>query len=953
MPLTLHTLADQMSGTHLDAHDGAAVLVRGLHLLLDHADSPWETLIASICPAQPIMSDLLTRIPDIVGPPGLDACLAIGVQHAYLRAFQHVLRESAGLLDAHYALDEVAEQSTWLNRLHVFYEQITAYPLHLDQFDLRNFSTSPFIKEYLEQFSRIWLKMRLHHQQYAAFDAQNLARRVSYRIYPALLEQMAANQEFYAPLIDYFQQIGNWDNGDVAAYTAHLLTLPAEPALQSSYALRDLYVAMQTTHVLPEAHAFRYGMSRFQSASPDEHRGPQGQLMRTVLDQLEDREHVVCIQAKPGRGKSAFCAMLAANVALDYPEWLPILVDLQDGRFRHDAPLPEAIRHYVAPYMPLTDDVFRTRRLLLIFDGFDELSFSSDDARGLRRFFFTLAEFQRSAARSNHGRHKIVIAGRPISIQDIESNLPTNFLRLRIEPLTNSQLVMWLANWEKVVGPQVAHAFQTFLEAGNAFQEAEGAPASDLQTVIGTPLLLLLLAELHRHRILTRPEHAAIRSAVEVYDLALSWIGGDFPHNWPLSREQEHLKQHGVSADTLRRVLQEIAICIWHEQRTLVPFAHIRNYLSSAAPRSAKKVFNSGLRGLHNLAISLPFPASPDTPQLVGFSHKSFGEYLAAEKMMLSLRKISTSFAEPVDLESPALQEAAHRFYSVFGVTLLTDEIWEFMMEILGNRYDLDDLRQMTERLYRLYITYSNGRWINEDIARTQWSVLKRYDVPLDLLQFEAQVGINLFVLLCLLYWKTRGTFDICGRPDEGTFDSGRFRKLVAIGELVGTFGLFRRVSHLLSGVNLQEANLVCANLRRADLHTTNLRGAILRDANLRGANLRNACLQDADLRVASLQNADLRNATCMNANLEDADLRDANLTGSNFEKASLLCTEMRDAEFSRANLRGAVLYGAMLQGSNFEEADVTGAIISKQQLARDIDLFTEEQVAQFQIVDD
>jgi uncharacterized protein YjbI with pentapeptide repeats len=242
---------------------------------------------------------------------------------------------------------------------------------------------------------------------------------------------------------------------------------------------------------------------------------------------------------------------------------------------------------------------------------------------------------------------------------------------------------------------------------------------------------------------------------------------------------------------------------------------------------------------------------------------------------------------------------------------------------------------------------------MNEGITRIRWDELKIYEVSVDLLRFEAQTGINLFVLLCLLYRQIEDIFEICGRENDGTLDSNRFRRLLALGEFVETFGLFRRIHHLLKKVSLRRANLLCANFRRANLQGTDLQGAILRDVNLRGAGLLDANLQGADLRVANLQDANLQQANLQDANMEEADLRDADLRGANLQGVNFLCADLRDADLQGANLQRAVLYGTNLHGTILEDANVTGTIISQQHLARYRDLFSENQIVQLDVVHD
>ena len=945
MGITLKKLTAKLKDLQIERMKGAHVLLRGVHLLVDHAASPWVELMNALFPPAPDVIELLQALQLQQPNFDLDTCAALAIQQAYLQVLQTTLRAETGMLEARFDLDEVQMDEHWRKKFAMSVEALTECEITTAQMDIPNLHNEPLMKNHLEQLTADWLRMRLFRGADEASEAANFARRISYQVYPQLLEILADNGELYAPLAGHLKMIDFRELRESGKYRTSLLKLPLQPMFHETFALRDVYVELNATTITRSG---QYpGKKDVENEEPYE-KGTMVPLMHTVRDQLEDREHVVFIQAEPGKGKSVFCQMLAARVASEYPDWVPILIRLRDERFVAEMPVKEAFQEYLKPYFTLTDEVLQTRRFLFILDGFDELQLSADSGYALKSFFERLSSFQKVCAEESRWRHKIVITGRPIRIQDIESELPSNFLRLQIEHMENPQFVSWLRNWAKLFGEETAEAFRGFLEKGNVFAE-ENHDRSSLRRLASEPLLLYLLGAMHRDGALPQDVLDTPLPRIAIYDRLVSWVCGDTRKYHAVQRRNRLLEKSSVRPYELRRLLQELALCVWHSGKETAPMTCMTKRLNDAMPEQMKKLMTSGFDGVHNVFIACSFQPQEGERGKVAFLHKSFGEYLTAERMVEILRQIG----EPKDDRLSNLKEVAHRFYAVFGVALLTDEIRDFVMAMLTENLTHEELKRISRRLYHVYIGYSDGCWMDEGIARTQWDALKRYGIRLGLFPFEVQAGINLFVLLCLLYQHTDGTFEVCGREADGTFDPNRFRKLFGLGEIVGTFGLFRRIQHLLKKVSLPRANLLCLNLRRANLQGANLQGAVLRDSNLRGANLQGANLQGADLRVASLQDADLRNADLRNANLEDGDLRDTDLRGANLQGADLLCADLRSADLQGAALQKAVFYGANLQGAILQDADVAGAIISKQHLARYRDLFSADQFAQLKVVVD
>ena len=127
----------------------------------------------------------------------------------------------------------------------------------------------------------------------------------------------------------------------------------------------------------------------------------------------------------------------------------------------------------------------------------------------------------------------------------------------------------------------------------------------------------------------------------------------------------------------------------------------------------------------------------------------------------------------------------------------------------------------------------------------------------------------------------------------------------------------------MLSGVNLEYANLTGVNLARADLS-----GAHLRSINLATAKLTGTTLVGADLGLAVLTSANL-----VEARLEDVHLGMANVIGAELSRASLAKSNLEFAKFTGAGLYGADLTDANLTWTYFDETNLEEALLTNAQM--------------------
>ncbi|TCK18813.1 pentapeptide repeat protein [Thiogranum longum] len=100
-----------------------------------------------------------------------------------------------------------------------------------------------------------------------------------------------------------------------------------------------------------------------------------------------------------------------------------------------------------------------------------------------------------------------------------------------------------------------------------------------------------------------------------------------------------------------------------------------------------------------------------------------------------------------------------------------------------------------------------------------------------------------------------------------------------------------------------------------------NLSGVKLEDANLVGARLGNARLELARLSRANLSGASLEYARFDLANLEQSNLSHANLFGATLRGANLRAARLTETNLSYANLSGATIEAADLSGAVLDNA--------------------------------
>ncbi|XWK86421.1 MAG: pentapeptide repeat-containing protein [Phormidium sp.] len=733
-------------------------------------------------------------------------------------------------------------------------------------------------------------------------------------------------------------------------YRASLLKILSEPLLGELFALKDIFVNPKATPVEAELETKLRYTTGGTSFNPPTNSASAVDLMEWAMNQLSNLDSVAIIEGESGTGKTSFCQIWAAKIAQEiYPSWMPIVIRLRDATLGRslvqtlDSAFPLAkftsADGWLSPQNP---------PCLLILDGLDELPATPVAERQFSAFFDQVQEFQKQfAGASGRSRHKIFITSRSSILRNLAHSLPASFERMAITQLDQEQLKEWFKRWSKLQSKSLAQAFFSFLKQNGVFQFRLESKA--FATLVHQPLKLLLIGILYRSGRINEsllPIGRMSQLRFEIYDRLCRWLLGEStdgmsPPDQVLQagdrlasscRSSEAIANllQGRTPEQLRQLMQIGALTLLQSGRYYHPetlelktkkaenfkgenitdFSHylLPNY---PLPPFYFRYFNS------ELAIN----SSSEAQRIaVEFSHPKLGEYLCAEAIAQQLKlisqKVADAYGESIYILNSPVSLAQH-IYNLLGFGIVSTEIEELLAERLRREEARNpqsfSFQILTERLYSFYRSYSRGRWLDEGIAHNARAHFQSLGNTLNVLQIDAAVGLNVFLLLSICQREAQIPFWPCGDPAiPEEFDPDQLLTLIGRTAVLSPLAFWERSHHSLMLLNLAGA---C------------LQNAMLSETNFWKANLFGAELVGADLSKANLQEANLSWANLSGTNLSGANLSAANLTGANLTGANLL-----GANLHLASLTNACVFEAKMELETEDLAEKSGALFSLEQ---------------------
>ncbi|NCS00933.1 MAG: hypothetical protein GPJ06_01585 [Microcystis aeruginosa G13-11] len=801
-------------------------------------------------------------------------------------------------------------------------------------------------------------------------EAQSLSNRLPAYFVLALHEQWKDKRDEYSLLLDEiytpFNNAWKRESGWLH-YRAWLQKQIDEPIFWETFSLKQIYVPLRGFYEEEEIKA---------TPDTDYHREPSckriviklQEQLETWLEAAKSDDAIRLLTGGPGSGKSSFCKVFAAQQARLEKQvlYIPLhrlsfstdLVTAVKTFVQHDGFLPEN------PLEPSDQDL----QLLIIFDGLDELSMQGKIAQEVAHNFINEVREQVKSFNQNKTRLQVLISGRDVVVQSNKNNFkkPQQIITILPYWVDKSDNFSDVDNLLKV--DQRHQWWQQYGQAKgkNYAQLPPELSGKNLQEITAQPLLNYLIALTFERGEVQFSQETNLNNIYK--NLLKAVYERGYEKNSPGHRAIE-----GITEKDFVLILMEIALSCWHGNGRTTTVREIEEHCENNGLKNLLKNFQDSFQSdsqgsITRLLTAFYFRESGDlrdSEKTFEFTHKSFGEYLTARRIVDRVKQIHKKLQDSEnDYDNDYdPRQALIAWATLCGPTAIDEYLFSFIvnqmqlqspdevkqwqktlghlieyllvkgmpMEGLKNRPNFqEEMRQARNAEEALLAVFNACGRVTEEIFPIQWPSPEAFGNWLARLQGQRIDSKPMLVLDCLSFLDLQNCLLIC-RDLEGANLAGAYLEGA---NLEGAS--LKRAN--LERANLDGANLGWAYLEGANLEGANLAGANLEGANLAGANLAGAYLVGAYLAVAFLVQANLDGANLERANLEMAYLEGANLAGAYLEGASLKRAHLKRANLAGANLEranlemaylaGANLAGANLAGANFKDANVKGTIL-------------------------
>jgi len=778
----------------------------------------------------------------------------------------------------------------------------------------------------------------------------------TYFVY-ALNQEWRRNSKSYGPLLEAlntpFTKAGDrewaW-----AQYSALLERRIQEPVFDEPFSLSQIFVPLSAYYSKErprtemEVDALRDERQKRRHVVID-----LNKELTNWVDSSNAQDTIRVISGGPGSGKSSFARVFASGIAQSHSRIKVLFIPLHLIDASKD--LVEEVGRFVREEAVLLsnplDPESAESNLLVIFDGLDELASQGKAAAEIARGF--LREVEKTVERRNQQfvKLRVLLSGRELVVQENESEFrrPRQILNLLpyFTPLSaeyeNDVIIHDGSEYEDPAKLLQTDARQKWWKNYGALtgKKFEGLPEElnrdDLTEITAQPLLNYLVA-----LSFTR-DKLDFSKGINLNSIYADIVTAVHERGYEKGRAFGPIRH--MTLDQFSRVLEEIGLAAWHGDGRTTTVREIEEHCQASGVGGMLHDFQEGAKaGVTRLLAAFFFrqygQRISGDPTFV-FTHKSFGEYLAARRVVRAMEKVSRELERRDSNPDEGWNErdALKHWAQICGPSAMSEYLHTFLLNEVRLRSHTE-LEKWQEQLTRLF------------------NFVLRHAMPMEQLQIatfreamlQSQNAEEALLVALNVCAQTTGQRSVIQQLEPNTFGTWLMR---IEGQRHGMGRLARRSLSFLTlpGVHLFSNDLVgaslissdlegiranyifatLADLSSADLKNSHFVGANFLGANLTTANLTQADLREADLTQADLTRADLTQADLREADLTQADLIEANLTGANLTRADLTQADLTgadltQADLTRANLTQADLTGANLTGANLTRADLTQA---------------------------
>lgn len=438
-----------------------------------------------------------------------------------------------------------------------------------------------------------------------------------------------------SPFKERLEIIDDWNR-----YYGKLRSEVKKNIFEEHFSLEDVYIPLraETSKYVTESDGKKY--KRYYIHWVREY-------LNDWLELNKDETNIKFLAGGPGSGKSSFAKMWASELTFRKSDVFVFFINLQ--WFNIKGQLLSSIDDYIDNLQneihlqknPLRDEAIN--KLLIIFDGLDELSQQGEYAKKISGEFLSLLERENSIRNQNGSNIFFLITGREITIQFNQEKIGDRFEILTLLPYSihkdlktrydNFSLASidqrnsWWRNYGKLKGINYGNGMPSTLR-------------KTLPEITSQPFLNYLVAwNINEGGLNIK----SILSSNQIYENIITQV---------LDRKYENLLPH-PSTKKLRKevffkVLQEIAIAAWKSgDARIAKYTDIKSRLQDSDLEDYFQIFSNNA-GNDTLKLLTTFYFRQHSyiggERKIEFTHKTFGEYLVStylvEKIIACFRGI-------------------------------------------------------------------------------------------------------------------------------------------------------------------------------------------------------------------------------------------------------------------------------------------------------------------------
>jgi Pentapeptide repeats (8 copies) len=713
--------------------------------------------------------------------------------------------------------------------------------------------------------AQAWMELWLQDLVASAADVRAMSARLpSY--FTCALHELRENRDKYQPLTNHFadtlvseayQREMGWRR-----YTAWLDKQLDEPIFAETFGIRPLYVPLCAYYIDRQE-------DRQESSQTRETRHARD--LESAMDEwlADDKApRLRLISGGPGSGKSTFTKWWAARVAAqgNFKVWH---IALNHLNFTGD--LEGKLQDFATKNPYLKGNPLDEPKTLIIFDGLDELALSGKVGLTAAENF---TEQICTLVQANSQHLKVLISGRDAIVhsQINKFSKPEQIWHLLPYYLSENTAKQYQAEPQDLLKKDRRHTW--WQQYGRLKgKKCEGLPQNlrinSLDEITSQPILNYLVA-ISDYFLQNKINEKTTRN--QIYQSLLQKV---YERGWTDRNKATgnlgHPITQSISFTDFQLILEEVGLCAWHGDGRTVTEAAIVNHCNSTKEVQhllsyfSESLKSSGQARITKLFTAFHFQARGTSDSTFEFTHKSFGEFLTAKRLVRAMeeineeyRKVRRGWTEKVSLK---------HWSEVCKSGTLDFDILEFVRQEVRLIYRERPaiIEQWQETCCKL-IEYL----LREGLPMEEFGGLSFYQMNNRAIQSEIMLLalLNACAIctekLSIINWIDNRTFGTWLARMQGQKDFSD-RSIAAL---------------CLSWLNLDGAMLVGARLDVASLDGASLNGARLNSAilvgsRLDGVNLDGASLVGARLDVASLDGASLNGASLSGAHLDWAHLLD------------------------------------------------------------------------------